>query len=133
MLLVPTKLGPSSIHGIGIFAAAPIAKGTVVWKLNPVIDVCLSEPAIQDLSEPARKQVKSYVYLDNRTGERILCGDDARFFNHAENPNVVDDPIDPYQCVASRQIAVGEELTHDYFSFDALASDKLSNTVSNEL
>jgi SET domain-containing protein len=72
----------------------------------------------------------TYTYKDNRTKELILCGDDARFFNHTKNPNVVDDAKDPYQSIAVRDILAGEELTHDYFSFDLLARKKLGSPKS---
>ena len=32
MLLVPTRLAQSAIHGLGVFAVAPIAKGTAIWR-----------------------------------------------------------------------------------------------------
>ena len=126
MLLIPTTLAPSRLHGIGLFAASPVAAGAVVWRFNPAIDLRLSSALLENLALPAREQISSYVYLDNRTGELILCGDDARFFNHDFPPNVVDDPNDPYQCVAARDIAPEEELTHDYYSFDLLAAEKLN-------
>jgi SET domain-containing protein len=125
MLLVPTKLGLSQIHGIGLFAQEPIRKDTVVWRFDPVIDTLISAEGLSGLAAPAREQIESYVYLDNRTGEHILCGDDARFFNHSVDPNVIDDGLDPYRCVAARDIDTGEELTQDYFSFDLLAHNKL--------
>ena len=36
MLLVKTYLDKSPIAGIGLFAAEPIAAGTLVWKLSDV-------------------------------------------------------------------------------------------------
>ena len=119
-------LGPSKIHGIGLFAVRPIKRGAVVWRFNAAIDIRIATGALHRLARPARSQIASYVYLDNRTGELILCGDDARFFNHATDPNVDDDIHDPYQCIAARDIDAGEELTQDYFSFDVLAWKKLS-------
>lgn len=52
----------------------------------------------------------------------ILCADNARFFNHSDNPNthVVEDPEDEETAdVASKDIQIGEELTVDYREFDA--------------
>lgn len=34
MLLVETYIGPSDIHGIGLFAAKKIKKGTSIWEYN---------------------------------------------------------------------------------------------------
>ena len=122
-------LRPSKVHGIGLFAAEHIKRGVPVWQFNPALDVRLDESDLRQLAPPARAQVDSYAYLDNRTGELILCGDDARFFNHSATPNVIDSATDPYLCIAARDIAAGEELTQDYFSFDARADKKLSKAA----
>lgn len=120
MLLVKTHLDRSSIHGIGLFATEPIPKGTVIWRLEPSIDVQLDEAQIAALAPPARAQIEKYTYLDLVLGKYVLCGDDARFFNHAEDPNCHDFP-DAHggTTVAARDIAAGEELTCDYASLDA--------------
>ena len=46
MLLVRTYLDRSAIHGIGLFAAERIPKGTVLWRLEPSIDLLLGPGAI---------------------------------------------------------------------------------------
>lgn len=125
MLLVRTTLRASPIHGIGLFAAEDIASGTLVWRFAPGLDQRLDDVALAALSDAAREQVLGYAYVDARTGERILCGDDARFFNHSADPNVGDVPGNPYECVALRDIAVGDEITSDYFLFDRTAANKL--------
>ena len=133
MLLVATELRESRIHGIGLFAAQQIKKGTPVWRFSSLIDLRLEHGIIQRLALPARSQIDSYVYLDNRTHELILCGDDARFFNHSPIPNVIDDPSDPHLCIAARDIEFGEELTQDYRSFDLLAVKKLKSEDTAEV
>lgn len=129
MLLVSTTLGVSEIHGIGLFSRYAIRKDTPIWRFDPAIDIRITSQILRTLARPARIQVETYMYLDNRTGECILCGDDARFLNHSSNPNVVDEKDDPYLCRASRDIRAGEELTQNYFSFDLLAGSKLSKHV----
>jgi uncharacterized protein len=120
MLLVKTYLAESRIHGIGLFAAQRIPKGTVVWRLEPTLDLELTEAQIEALAPPAREQIRKYTYLDLVRGTYILCGDDARFFNHDEAPNCHDFPdADGGTTVAARDIAEGEELTSDYSRFDA--------------
>jgi SET domain-containing protein len=126
MLLVRTILDKSRIDGIGVFAADAISCGTPVWRYASSIDRVLRQEDLVGLSPVARQQIEKYLYVDRRTGEAILCGDDARFFNHSPTPNVVDDERDPYQCIAARDISAGEELVCDYFAFDATASEKLS-------
>lgn len=120
MLLVKTYLDRSNIHGVGLFAAERIAKGTVLWRLNPLIDTQLTEAQIASLNAAAREQIEKYTYKDRVLGTYVLCGDDARFFNHTENPNCIDIPDDDGGAtVAARDIEAGEELTCNYASFDA--------------
>lgn len=115
MLLVPTFLAPSRIHGIGLFAAAPIPSGTRVWQLDPSFDRAVDEVVLASLAPIAQLQVQRYAYVDPGRRVRILCADDARFFNHADDANCGDEPGgDGATTVALRDIADGEELTWDY-------------------
>lgn len=125
MLLIRTYLDRSPIHGIGVFASEAVPAGTVVWVFAPSVDRVLRTQDVAALPLSAREQVEKYAYLDMRTGELILCGDDARFFNHADVPNVIDDADDPYRCIAARDIMPGEELLCDYREFDRSADEKL--------
>jgi len=120
MLLVKTYLAPSRIHGIGLCAGQLIRSGTVVWRLHPAIDVELSDAELATHSDPAREQIRRYTYVDLVRGKHVLCGDDARFFNHSDHPNCHDFPdADGGTTVAARDIDEGEELTSDYSRFDA--------------
>ncbi len=127
MLRVKTKLSVSRIDGIGLFADQFIARDTVVWEFNPLIDLRLKEDEIASLSEGARQQVQKYSYRDELTGLYIFCGDDARFFNHADKPNCIDVNWGPFggRTIAVKDIDPDEELTCNYASFDKdLMSDK---------
>jgi len=115
VLLVPTYLAPSPIHGIGLFAAVPIAAGTAVWRLDEPFDQVIDEVALAGLSTAAQDQVQRYAYFDPSRQVRVLCGDDARFFNHADDANCRDAPGGPGDVtVTVREVAAGEELTWDY-------------------
>jgi SET domain-containing protein len=120
MLLVKTKLDVSPIHGIGLFADQFIPKGTVIWEFNELIDLVLMKDQIEQLAENARQQIEKYSYRDIRSRQYILCGDDARFFNHSDNPNCYDDYRDETESITftRRDIAPGEELTCNYALFD---------------
>lgn len=109
MLLVKTKIGPSKIHGTGLIADQFIPKGTTVWKFKAGLDKKLPG------------QASEYVYLDQKTGEHILCGDNARFFNHSMTPNTLHFyKKEKYgQTVSVKDIKKGEEVTCDYRTFDA--------------
>ena len=120
MLLVKTFLAPSRIHGIGLFAAEGIPAGTVIWRMSPIIDIELSLADLDRLAGPSRAQVDKYTYMDLVRGKRELCGDDARFFNHDDDPNCHDFPdAEGGTTVAARDIEEGEELTCDYALLDA--------------
>lgn len=125
MLLVETTLGPSPLHGIGLFAAQRIPKGALVWRYDPSLDRKVSAVALTGLSEAARRQVLHYAYRSKESGVYVLCGDDARFFNHSDTPNVTDDPSEEGEVISARDIEVGEELVCDYGTFDADDHEKL--------
>jgi uncharacterized protein len=120
MLLVKTKLAPSAINGIGLFAAEFIAAGTIIWRYNPVVDSKLTAAQIEQLPAPSQAQISKYSYREIRSGLYVLCGDDARFFNHANEPNCIDlvNEAKGDVTLAGRDIAEDEELTCNYTTFD---------------
>lgn len=120
MLLVPTRLAQSPIHGFGVFAAAAIAKGAPVWRFAPGLDMQFEASVVETLPAHVRTFFSHYGYLDRNVGRIILCFDDARFVNHSDMPNVATDyALDAYGVdVALRDIAAGEELTMDYANFE---------------
>lgn len=115
MLLIKTKIAQSKISGIGLFADQFIPKGTVVWKFMPKFDLLMSEEEVNSLSEPAREQFYNYAFLDKKYNKYLLCSDDARFFNHSDNPNC-DERVDDI-TTAMRDIESGEELIVNYKDF----------------
>jgi uncharacterized protein len=125
MLLVRTKLDRSRIDGIGLFADEPIPRGTVIWRYHPGVDRRFQEDALSELSAEAREQIRKYSYREKHSGLYVLCGDDARFFNHSTHPNCIDiyedaaNPDDAHDVtIALHDIEPGEELTCDYSLFD---------------
>ena len=58
MLLVKTRLAPSTIHGIGLFADEFIPKGTEVWKFVPGFDLALSVDEVESLPEMAKAWIE---------------------------------------------------------------------------
>lgn len=128
MLMVKTRLKPSPIAGIGLFADEDIPKGTVTWRFMPAYDRLLSEAELNGIPEPARSSLLDHVYLDAASGLYVLCADNARFMNHSDDPNTAGvhekGAIEGYD-IATRDIEAGEELTCDYRIFDALVEFKL--------
>jgi SET domain-containing protein len=129
MLTVKTRIGPSAIEGIGLFAAEDIKTGTVTWRFVSGFDQLFSADEIAALPEPARTDMINHTYVDAATGHYVLCLDNARFMNHADNPNTrgihADGAIEGYD-IAVRDIACGEELTCDYRQFDRAFDEKIS-------
>lgn len=118
MMIVPTYVGPSEIEGVGVFAAAPIAKGARIWLLDESFDRVLGGPEIDRLGEPQRAFVERYGYPHTaKPGLTILELDNGRFMNHSVTPNT--DFRDPEFGFAIRDIAAGEEITCDYAQFCA--------------
>jgi uncharacterized protein len=123
VLTVKTHIGPSPLHGIGLFADEFIPKGAPVWRFVEGFDVRVAPEVVEQLSDPAKEQLHKYSYRDEESGFFDLCADDARFFNHSDAPNTMSllGEVD----VASRDILAGEELTCDYRVFDPDWGQKL--------
>lgn len=120
MLRVPTHLRPSTIHGIGAFAAGGIPAGAEVWRFSPGFDLDLDPSVVEGLPQHLRDWFAHFGYVDYHLGRLIVCLDDARFINHSSTPNLRSDySADPYgPDFAARDIEAGEELTADYAEFE---------------
>lgn len=121
MLLVKTQLGMSAIDGIGLFAAQFIPRGSRVWQWSRGFDLRVSARELESLAFEARQTFLRYSYLSKRSGLYVLCFDNARFLNHCEKPNLIDESAEDSEeglDIAARDIEPGEELTSDYRDFD---------------
>ena len=131
MILVPTRVAASGIHGNGLFADACVAEGTPFYQFLPGFDQALSPDAWSAMPEPVRGFVRHFTYYDRASHRMILSGDDARFMNHSETPNtgVPEEALsgtgERVITRALRDIAAGEELTCDYRAFDGDVAWKL--------
>jgi SET domain-containing protein len=116
MMLVQVQVGRSLIHGLGIFAVEPIAKGRPVWRFTPRFDLDLAPSMLDEQPSHFRQTMLHYGYIDIRLNRFILCRGDYRFVNHSDTPNIyVDVDADRYGVdVAARDIEAGEELTVGY-------------------
>lgn len=129
MLLVKTRLAPSSIHGMGLFAAEAIPRGTPFWRFEPGFDQAISSERFASLPELTRQHIRWFAFRDEAVGPYVLSGDFCCFMNHSSEPNTgaPSDAQPPITTIAVRDIAAGEELTCDYFAFDAEAAQKLGH------
>lgn len=88
MLLVPTFVKESGIHGLGVFAAEDIPKGTVIWRFQEGFDTVIPAIALADFPECTRAFIKKYGYRDRAHPDGyVMCNDDSRFMNHAVPSN----------------------------------------------
>ena len=115
MLCVPTYVAPSRIAGVGLFASQNLAAGQVIWRFTEGVDWRLDADALARFPEPYRSMLRHYLYRDE-SGMYVLCGDNAKFMNHQDDPNC-DDSGDVC-TVTRRAVVAGEELTCDYRLFD---------------
>jgi len=124
MLLVKTRIGPSKIHGIGVFVEERIKKGQPIWVFDPRVDVRVRVADLPSFPPTMRAFFHKYGYDEMYEGERtiVLCGDHGRHVNHSDDPNMSDGDTD----IAARDIEPGEELTCNYYTFDLDAVRKLS-------
>lgn len=121
MLLVNTKIGPSKIHGIGLFADEFIPNGKMIWRFDKNIDQQFTEETIKSLPILTQKYLAKYVWKGLRTGIYCLSTDNAKHFNHSKDSNTKLEYIDgePEGVVyASRDIQIGEEMTENYDDFE---------------
>lgn len=116
MLKVRTKIGESSVHGIGLFADEFIAKGTITWEYHPEFDIAISQEALDELPVVTKDYMLYYCYIDKLLNKYILCADHQRFINHSSSrENILSTPR---MDVAHRDIQPGEEFFCDYNKFD---------------
>ena len=115
MLRVPTFVAPSPISGVGLFTVTDLPSGMIIWEYDDSVDWRMTHAELDAFPEPYRTRLLHYVYED-QPGVFVLCGDNAKFMNHADDPNC-EDPEGAF-TLARRDIRAGEELTCDYRTFD---------------
>ena len=115
MLRIPTYVAPSPIAGVGLFAATDLPAGAIIWEYTEGVDRRLTSGELAAVPESFRTWLSHYLYLDE-AGLYVLCGDNAKYMNHADDPNC-DDSGEVF-TVTRRAVRAGEELTCDYRLFD---------------
>ena len=106
----------SPIHGKGVFARLPLAKGELVLEyLGAIID--WPEALRRHPHDPAQPNHTFYFALDDEDG--VIDGNDggnrARWINHSCKPNCESETKGQRVWVrALRNIRAGEELNYDY-------------------
>lgn len=124
MLRVQTKLGPSPIEGIGVFAAENIRKGQLISRYVPGFDMLLTKEELSTRKMVLAPKLRRVVgrlfddfYADNKRGIHSVSPDNTRFINHSNEPNTSIEWIEGEVDMVSHaltDISIGEELTCDY-------------------
>ncbi|WLE98707.1 MAG: SET domain-containing protein [Candidatus Electrothrix communis] len=116
MLLVKTYLDKSLIHGVGVFAGEFIAKGSLVWKFDPLIDIIMPPEQLNELPESAKDFIVSHaVPYPFGADNYCMSLDNAQYMNHSFEHNLQPDNEGDRALV---DIPEGTELTVDYFLED---------------
>jgi len=102
---------PSSVQGLGVFAARDFAPGERIRQVNIVREVTAETPIREDAGE----RIEHCAYPD---GKVVLWGYPDRHVNHRCDPNAYaleeGDGSQVVYVVARRAIHAGEEITFDY-------------------
>lgn len=117
MLLINTYVAQSEIQGLGVFAGESVARGSLIWELHPKFDISIDATEISTLPEHVRVFLARYTYPHlEMPGFVVLDADGGRYMNHSLTPNTDFRIFD--KGFALVDIAVGEEITCNYFEFD---------------
>lgn len=93
------RVAASPIHGLGLFAARPLASGQLIGVYEG--------PVVEDDGEHVL-----WIEDDSGDGWTGYNGkNEMRFLNHADTPNA---EMDGLYCYALRDIPEGAEITIDY-------------------
>jgi SET domain-containing protein len=120
---VYTRIKPSKIHGVGVFAIRAIPKGTSIFSGDDAPIVWVRKNQIKGLRGETRRLYDDFSIIKDK-GTAYGC---PANFNHltiawflnepkaGQNPNV--GCRKDYTFYALRKISVGEELTVNYSTF----------------
>jgi uncharacterized protein len=121
MLFVKTKVLPSKIQGLGLFADEFIPKGTIIWKFTQGFDLKFTKTQIQKFPKPVQKYLETYDWLSKKSGKYCFSSDNGKYFNHSKTPNCLSAYYNNEEEVitkAIKDIQKGEEITDDYSTFE---------------
>ena len=116
----------SDIDGKGVFAAQDIKKGSIVWKYDSTHDCAISQAEFETKDDAEKEHLHRVAYLSPWTSLWVYppAGDLAEYTNHSNDNNLsvkFDPKISPEPYfIANRNIVAGEEITNNYYEFDAI-------------
>jgi uncharacterized protein len=104
--------------GVGVFATAPIRRGTVIWVLCR-LDRILTPADIRTLPAPYLPIVEKYAYI-NADANHVLCWDHGRYVNHSCQPSMRG--VGSEFEIALRDIMPGDHITCEYGALNLVES-----------
>ncbi len=113
-----TRLAPSKIHGVGVFAIKNIKKGTYIFYGDDEDLVWIKKSRLNHLPKEIKKLYKDFCV---KKGSSYGCPKNfnqltvAWYLNYSQEPNVAADKN--LLFFAIRDIKKGEELTTDYSTY----------------
>ena len=118
---------------MGVFTAANLHKGALVWKFDPDLDLIITLEDYLSL-EPRRKlAVTHHAQWYAERAQFVLGADGDYFMNHANDPTLTDRGN---TMIAARYLPIGTELTCDYRIVKVLGftpTDDLSSLTEQRL
>jgi SET domain-containing protein len=118
MFLKKTYISPSSIHGLGLFAAEPIQAGEQIRMPSSNLTLHWSHEEFELLPEDDRRIISHYGYFHKEHRVRHLSADDSRYINHSATPTIEVTPDDGVRAIGD--IPPGTELTQNYSDFEEI-------------
>jgi hypothetical protein len=116
---VYTRLGPSNISGVGVFAIQDIPEGTYIFEPDDDVLVSINKQAIENLAPALRRLYEDFCVLKNDTYQCPSSFNKLTpswYLNCSKrDANVKADSS--LRFYASRKIESGEELTADYSTY----------------
>jgi len=113
MMLIKTRIYPSRIHGLGLFAVETVPAGSVIWRYRnppdyriPVADWHKYSPYENWYTH------RRHGYIFIGTDYIEFPGDGAMFINHSEDPTLKPKGIE--EMITIKPINANEEITCDY-------------------
>ncbi|MBR9701242.1 hypothetical protein GOV11_05245 [Candidatus Woesearchaeota archaeon] len=119
MFNVKVVLGESKIHGIGLFADENIAKGALVYTVNPDLNLHLTQEEFSKLSDDEKNTMRHFGYF-GKDKQWHLSFDNIRFCNHHRKGNV---SYKDGKIYSVRAIMKDEEITQNYEEIEDLRPD----------
>jgi hypothetical protein len=115
--LAPVVVRRSRVQGRGVFAAAPIRKGTRILEYTGArISAAEADADANDDDPTTRHHTFLFFVSDDVVIDGSRDGNEARFINHSCDPNCeIEISRNRVYIHALRRIAADEELSYDYW------------------